>query len=117
MPGSAGVLRKRHLVCCTRVQGQLLPAYVAAQPSYVPTTPAAIAAQRQQTENLANFWREQMAEIEAVGTDAAEFKNHQLPLARIKKVGAPSAAASPPAGARSARWCLAAWLQVSVRVW
>lgn len=71
------------------IQGQPLPAYAAAQSSYVPVTAAAIAAQRQQTENLANFWREQMTEIEGVGTDAAEFKNHQLPLARIKKVRDP----------------------------
>lgn len=68
------------------LQGQSLPLYTAAPPTYVPTTAAAIAAQNQQTENLAKFWREQMTEIEAVGTDAAEFKNHQLPLARIKKV-------------------------------
>ena len=27
-----------------------------------------------------------MQEIHEVGADAAEFKNHQLPLARIKKV-------------------------------
>jgi hypothetical protein len=27
-----------------------------------------------------------MREVQAVGTDPAEFKNHQLPLARIKKV-------------------------------
>ena len=26
-----------------------------------------------------------MREVQAVGTDPAEFKNHQLPLARIKK--------------------------------
>jgi hypothetical protein len=27
-----------------------------------------------------------MREVQAVGTDPVEFKNHQLPLARIKKV-------------------------------
>lgn len=30
-----------------------------------------------------------MQEVQAVGTDPAEFKNHQLPLARIKKVRRP----------------------------
>lgn len=38
------------------------------------------------TEELRAFWQEQYREIEQVQTDAHEFKNHQLPLARIKKV-------------------------------
>ncbi len=40
----------------------------------------------QQNEQLRQFWHQQMQEIMQVGTDPAEFKNHQLPLARIKKV-------------------------------
>ena len=47
------------------------------------------AQQRHQTEQLQNFWSQQMVEINQVGTDPAEFKNHQLPLARIKKVMLP----------------------------
>jgi hypothetical protein len=61
-----------------------LPGMVVQHP-YIPTTPAAIAAQQQQADNLANFWKEQMSEVECVGTDTLEFKSHQLPLARIKK--------------------------------
>lgn len=39
-----------------------------------------------QQEQLREFWSSQMNEIHHVSTDPAEFKNHQLPLARIKKV-------------------------------
>jgi len=35
--------------------------------------------------SLRAFWEEQAREVDAVGTDPAQFKNHQLPLARIKK--------------------------------
>ncbi len=35
---------------------------------------------------LRAFWAQQMQEVEATPTEASEFKNHQLPLARIKKV-------------------------------
>lgn len=35
---------------------------------------------------MRGFWQQQMQEVQLVGTDPAEFKNHQLPLARIKKV-------------------------------
>jgi hypothetical protein len=37
-------------------------------------------------EQLRGFWQEQLKEIHQVPCDTAEFKNHQLPLARIKKV-------------------------------
>lgn len=37
-------------------------------------------------EGLKRFWDEEEREIEAMGLDANEYKNHQLPLARIKKV-------------------------------
>jgi hypothetical protein len=33
------------------------------------------------------FWDAQAEEVQQVGTDIQEFKNHQLPLARIKKAG------------------------------
>lgn len=49
-------------------------------PQYLPPQQAA------QQEQLRQFWQNQMLEIHQVGTDPAEFKNHQLPLARIKKV-------------------------------
>ncbi|KAK9863003.1 hypothetical protein WJX84_001295 [Apatococcus fuscideae] len=39
-----------------------------------------------QSQQLRSFWEQQMQEIHEVGADAAEFKNHQLPLARIKKI-------------------------------
>ena len=42
--------------------------------------------QQEANAQLRKFWDEQRAEIEEVGNDPAEFKNHQLPLARIKKV-------------------------------
>lgn len=37
-------------------------------------------------EELKKFWAEMKADVEKVGTDPAEFKSQQLPLARIKKV-------------------------------
>jgi len=42
--------------------------------------------QQQQQQQLRSFWVQQMNEVENVSTDPAEFKNHQLPLARIKKI-------------------------------
>ncbi|DBA72923.1 TPA: hypothetical protein ACH3X2_009879 [Trebouxia sp. C0005] len=41
---------------------------------------------QQQSIQLRMFWEQQHLEIQQVGTDPAEFKNHQLPLARIKKI-------------------------------
>ncbi|KAJ9518811.1 hypothetical protein QJQ45_026078, partial [Haematococcus lacustris] len=38
---------------------------------------------------LREFWSDQMREVEQVPSDPAEFKNHQLPLARIKKARGP----------------------------
>ncbi|KAF8065657.1 NFYC4 [Scenedesmus sp. PABB004] len=35
---------------------------------------------------LRPFWEQQKQEVSSVGRDPAEFKNHQLPLARIKKI-------------------------------
>jgi hypothetical protein len=43
--------------------------------------------QSAQSDQLRLFWQQQMSEIEHVHADPSEFKNHQLPLARIKKVG------------------------------
>mmetsp|Transcript_2941 Transcript_2941/g.7141 ORF Transcript_2941/g.7141 Transcript_2941/m.7141 type:complete len:190 (-) Transcript_2941:24-593(-) len=37
-------------------------------------------------QQLRNFWEEQMEEIKEVPTETSVFKNHQLPLARIKKI-------------------------------
>ncbi|KAI8466227.1 MAG: histone-fold-containing protein [Monoraphidium minutum] len=37
-------------------------------------------------EQVRSFWRGMLGEVEQVGGDFAEFKNHQLPLARIKKI-------------------------------
>jgi hypothetical protein len=37
-------------------------------------------------EQLGKFWAEMRDEVDKVGTDPAEFKSQQLPLARIKKV-------------------------------
>jgi hypothetical protein len=37
-------------------------------------------------EQLKKFWAEMMEDVQGVGTDPAEFKSQQLPLARIKKV-------------------------------
>jgi len=40
----------------------------------------------QHQEQLQAFWGEQMREIQQTQADPAEFKNSQLPLARIKKI-------------------------------
>ena len=57
-------------------------------PQYVPQVQpqAATGAGGGHTDQLRQFWQTQMQEVQGVGTDPAEFKNHQLPLARIKKV-------------------------------
>lgn len=52
-----------------------------AQPPQSAQPPSAV------DKSLRAFWDMQAQEIELVGTDIQEFKNHQLPLARIKKVG------------------------------
>lgn len=45
-------------------------------------------AQRQERVRitLTEFWRDQLRQVQAAGTDIQEFKNHPLPLARIKKI-------------------------------
>ena len=43
--------------------------------------------QHAQSEALREFWVEQMRDVQSVPCDPAQFKNHQLPLARIKKAG------------------------------
>jgi hypothetical protein len=48
-----------------------------------------------QQEQLRAFWQGQLQEVQQVGNDPAEFKNHQLPLARIKKVGSRRAGWAP----------------------
>ena len=61
-----------------------LQTYAAAGLTY--PSPYIAPAMAAQQEQLRQFWLGQMQEIHQVGTDPAEFKNHQLPLARIKKV-------------------------------
>ena len=39
-----------------------------------------------QSQQLKSFWEQQMQEVKEVPADTSVFKNHQLPLARIKKV-------------------------------
>ena len=79
------------------------------QQQYVPIP------QHQQNEQLRQFWLQQHREIQEVGTDPAEFKNHQLPLARIKKasqaaqdhfclISAPSLQAGQPEQSLMAHW-------------
>ena len=63
--------------------GTPLPQVTAGQGPY-PQPPAQAA---HQSAQLRQFWLQQADEISQVGTDMAEFKNHQLQLARIKKVG------------------------------
>ena len=53
--------------------------------AFIPAAPAAGAST--QPGVLSEFWQQQMQEVSQVSSDPAEFKNHQLPLARIKKVG------------------------------
>jgi len=42
--------------------------------------------QSAQDQQLKTFWDQQMQEVKEVPTDTSVFKNHQLPLARIKKI-------------------------------
>jgi nuclear transcription factor Y gamma len=39
-----------------------------------------------QSQQLKSFWEQQMQEVKEVPADTSVFKNHQLPLARIKKI-------------------------------
>lgn len=63
-------------------------AYPGAMPQYTQAPPTTFHHQQQQQHQAAlkSFWVQQMEEIENTSTDPSEFKNHQLPLARIKKV-------------------------------
>ena len=72
---------------------------VFAPPAYVTPLMA------QQNEQLRQFWYQQAQEIMQVGTDPAEFKNHQLPLARIKKARGPQSS--------RCRWHRCCWLLVA----
>lgn len=53
-------------------------------PMYIP--PAPVATNPAHTEALQQFWAAQIEEVQQCGNDPSEFKNTQLPLARIKKV-------------------------------
>eukprot|EP00250_Pteridium_aquilinum_P014321 c21914_g1_i1 orf=263-1075(-) len=61
-----------------------LPAVVAGQPSgaYAPIPPAITGYQHVHQQQLQQFWTSQMQEVQQVN----DFKVHQLPLARIKKI-------------------------------
>ena len=48
--------------------------------------PQASFQQQQQAAALKSFWVQQMEEVQNTSSDPAEFRNHQLPLARIKKI-------------------------------
>lgn len=48
------------------------------------------AAAQAQAEQLRRFWVEMKEDVMRAGTDPLEFKNQQLPLARIKKARQPS---------------------------
>jgi Spy/CpxP family protein refolding chaperone len=54
------------------------PQYAHSQPQMQPQ----LHYQHLQKQQLQTFWQQQMQEIEQVN----EFRNHQLPLARIKKI-------------------------------
>lgn len=41
---------------------------------------------QQQINQLATFWQNQVQEISQVDPNTFDFKTHQLPLARIKKI-------------------------------
>uniref|UniRef100_A0ACD5ZS44 Uncharacterized protein n=1 Tax=Avena sativa TaxID=4498 RepID=A0ACD5ZS44_AVESA len=58
------------------------PALYAPPPAPAVAGQQAAAAQQQQMQQLQVFWAEQYREIEAT----TDFKNHNLPLARIKKI-------------------------------
>ena len=62
-------------------QAGVLPGYM---PMYIP--PAPVATNPAHTEALQQFWATQVEEVQQCGSDPSEFKNTQLPLARIKKV-------------------------------
>lgn len=51
-------------------------------PGYVTYPPPS----SQQQEALRVFWQQQIEEVLTMPSDPTLFKNHQLPLARIKKV-------------------------------
>lgn len=60
------------------------------------------AAAQAQVEQLRRFWAEMKEEVSRAGTDPLEFKNQQLPLARIKKVKIGGGAAQGPAAPQAA---------------
>ena len=57
-------------------------AYAAAPPQATGSYPLA----QHHRQQLSMFWNQQMQEVENVSSDPNDFKNHQLPLARIKKI-------------------------------
>ena len=70
---------------------------------------AALEAQREQ---LRQYWEEMREDVAKASTDAVDFKNQQLPLARIKKVGGgwwqgcwTPVEAAPPRRCHAAGYC------------
>lgn len=70
--------------------GHQLPNAATLGSSAAAAAPAGAAAgvihQHATDESMREFWQAQMIEVQGVGTNTEDFKNHQLPLARIKKV-------------------------------
>ncbi|KAK9813685.1 hypothetical protein WJX73_003743 [Symbiochloris irregularis] len=64
--------------------GTSFPQYVPQMPLQASASPATAVGPG--SDQMRQFWQTQMQEVQLVGTDPAEFKNHQLPLARIKKI-------------------------------
>lgn len=89
-----------------RVRAQQMQQYAAIAQQY----PGAAYAQpygvppptNQQSDQLKQFWASQMVEVQQVPSDPTVFKNHQLPLARIKKARPPRAPCQGPLGHRGA---------------
>mmetsp|Transcript_13978 Transcript_13978/g.33007 ORF Transcript_13978/g.33007 Transcript_13978/m.33007 type:complete len:268 (-) Transcript_13978:275-1078(-) len=76
--------------------------------------------QSQHANQLKDFWVQQMQEVEKFGTDPAEFKNHQLPLARIKKIMKSDEDVrmiSAEAPALFAKACEMFILEITIRSW
>ena len=64
-----------------------LPSNASGSAAAAPVAPGGgVIHQHATDESMREFWQAQMIEVQGVGTNSEDFKNHQLPLARIKKV-------------------------------
>ena len=88
-PNQVRHLSAKHLHCVVSPMFSDVQAF-AAGAQYAQQFANHYAQQQQQqqtlTPELRQFWQQQMQEIQEIPADPSEFKNHQLPLARIKKV-------------------------------